>query len=97
MPRYIIHRNGAFNEYTTVADGACWEAAMSEDDLKRLLGPVAGAEDRFERAKATGCSAHFETLESCVAGNRAGPNETELPFDEFIRRFLTLPNKDPPK
>ena len=91
MPRYIIHHKGAFNEYTTIADGACWESAMSKDELKRLLGPDGGAE-RFKRATSTGCSAHGMTLESCVAGNRAGPKETELTLDEFIQRFLTLPN-----
>ncbi len=94
MPRYIIHHNGAFNEYTTVADGACWETAMSEDELRRWLGPD-GREDRFDRAKATGCSAYGETLETCVIANRAGPNETKLTLDEFIRRFLTLPNNLP--
>lgn len=89
MPRYIIHHNGAFNEYTTIADGACWQYAMTEADMKRVLGSDA-SDERMQRAKATGCSAFGQTLDTCIAGNRAGANEANLTRDEFIARFLTI-------
>lgn len=90
MPRYIIHHDGAFNEYTTIADGACWKTAMTEADMKRVLGPD-GSDERFQRAKETGCSGYGQTLDTCIAGNRAGDGEKNLTRDEFIQRFLTLP------
>jgi hypothetical protein len=47
---------------------------------------------RLERAHKTGCSSlHGETLEQCIVCNRAGPDESEVPAAEFIKRWLTLP------
>jgi hypothetical protein len=48
--------------------------------------------ERLERAHKTGCSSiDGTTLLECIAGNRAGPKEAEMPAGEFIERFLTLP------
>ena len=97
MPRAILHKDGAYQIYTTVADGPCYEHALTLDELTELMrfeggqAAVDALPARLERAHRTGCSAHGYTLEECIAGNRAGPNETEVPFDEFVRRWLTLP------
>lgn len=98
MPQLILHKDGAYQLYTTVADGPCYEQALTLDELKEVLrfeggqAAIDALPARLERAHKTGCSSlHGETLEECIACNRAGPDEREVPFDEFVRRWLTLP------
>lgn len=96
MPKYIIHHEGAYNLYTTIMDGACYEEAMTLEELQQLVKDEQGNEGlrelpaSLERAHRTGCSSFTESLDDCLVANRAGPNETELSKDEFIKRFLTL-------
>ena len=98
MPTLILHKDGAYNLYTTVADGPCYDTALTLDELKEVLrfeGGQSAIDDlpaRLERAHKTGCSSlHGETLEQCIVCNRAGPDESEVPAAEFIKRWLTLP------
>ncbi len=98
MPQLILHKDGAYNLYTTVADGACYESALTLEQLEEVLRFEGGQRAiealpaRLERAHRTGCSSmRGETLEECIACNRAGPNGTCLTVDEFVRRYLTLP------
>lgn len=98
MAQLILHNAGAYQLYTTIADGPCYEQALTLDELKEVLrlegGQVAidALPDRLERAHKTGCSSiHGETLEECISCNRAGENEATVPVDEFIRRWVTLP------
>lgn len=96
MPQYIIHKDGAYNFYTTVADGACYESALTLDQVREIIKEEYGQQGlreldaRLERAHKTGCSAFNETLETCIEGNRAGPRERHMPRDEFIAKYLTL-------
>lgn len=99
MPQLILHKDGAYNLYTTVADGACYESALTLEQLEEVLRFEGGQRAidelpaRLERAHRTGCSStRGETLEDCIAFNRAGPNETRLTVDEFVRQYLTLPH-----
>lgn len=101
MPQLILHKDGAYNLYTTVADGACYESALTLEQLEEVLrfegGQMAidGLPVRLDRAHKTGCSAlDGRTLEECIECNRAGPNETRLTVDEFVERYLTLPHND---
>lgn len=96
MPRLIIHKDGAYNIYTTVADGACYESALTLEQLTEVLrfeggqAAIDALPARLERAHRTGCSSWIcETLAECIACNRAG-----LSFDEFVARYLTLPKQD---
>jgi hypothetical protein len=98
MPQLILHKNGAYNVYTTVADGACYEHALTREQLEEVIRFEGGARavaelpKRLERAHKTGCSSvDGTTLEECIAGNRAGENEARLTVEEFVERFLTLP------
>lgn len=98
MANLILHKDGAYNIYTTVADGACYESALTLDDLERVIRFEQGEQGmrdlpaRLERAHKTGCSSmRGETLEECISCNRAGPNETELSVAEFVAKYLTLP------
>lgn len=98
MSNFIIHKGGAYNVYTTVADGACYERALTLDELTEVVRFEQGQEGlrqlpaRLERSHATGCSAlDGRTLEECISCNRAGPGESELTFGEFVAKYLTLP------
>jgi hypothetical protein len=100
MPRLILHKDGAYNLYTTVADGPCYERALTLDELQEVLrleggqAAIDALPARLERAHKTGCSSiDGETLEECITCNRAGPDESEVPLDEFVRRWLTLPTE----
>lgn len=97
MANLILHKNGAYNLYTTIADGACYESALTLEQLKEALrfeggqAAIDALPARLERAHATGCSSvRGETLAECIECNRAGPNETRLSVDEFVARYLTL-------
>lgn len=98
MANLILHKDGAYNLYTTIADGACYESALTLEQLEEVIRfeqgeqGVLGLPVRLERAHRTGCSAlDGQTLEECISCNRAGPNETELSVAEFVAKYLTLP------
>ncbi len=97
MPQLIIHLNGAYNIYSTVSNGPHYESALTltelEDEIRFEFGKKGIQElpERLERAHKTGCSSrNGYTLADCISGNRSGPGETELLFDEFVKKYLTL-------
>ncbi len=97
MPRFIIHKDGVYNLFTTIADGACYESGLTLEQLRgggclniQTPGQQLDFEARLARAHATGCSGHGYDLKSIIAGNRSGPKETEVPYDDFIKKYLTL-------
>lgn len=98
MPTLILHNDGAYQLYGTIADGPYYSHALTLEQLKDALREEGGqaAIDslpaRLERAHKFGCSSVLGmTLAECIECNRAGPNETTVPVDEFIRRWVTLP------
>lgn len=98
MSNLILHKDGAYNLYSTIADGAYYEHALTLDELHeaiRFEQGQAGVDQlpaRLKRAHATGCSSLVrETLAGCIKCNRAGLGERCMPFDEFVSKYLTLP------
>lgn len=97
MGQFIIHRQGAYNIFSTVSDRCLLPRAVTLQGLEAYTKEhygSAGMQDlllRLARAHETGCSAHDCTLDEVIEGNRAGPQECELPRLLFISRFLTLP------
>jgi len=89
MPSFIIHKDGAYNLYSTVSDGCHYEGALTLAQLREVLPGY--IDDRLARAHFSGCSGIDWSLDDCIVGNRAGPREATLPRDEFIQRFRTLP------
>ncbi|HWQ07901.1 MAG TPA: hypothetical protein VN436_02295 [Holophaga sp.] len=87
MARFILHHEGVYNVWTTVADGPCYNGGLTLEQL-REVEPV--TDERLARAHATGCSSHRDSLDDCISINRAGLHEVRIPRDEFIRRFLTI-------
>lgn len=99
MPKYIIHKDGVYNMYTTIADGACYDGGLTLDELTQIIKEQLGTDGlrdlpaRLERAHAKGCSAMEPEMDlaSCLLCNRSGPGETSLSLDEFVAQYLTLP------
>lgn len=98
MPRYIIHKDGVFNVFSTIVD-ACIYHPMHREQIEQWLAEQAATSEIaraqvMERALQKGTSSTmYDSLEETVALNRAGPNETCIPFDEFVALFLTLPKE----
>jgi len=102
MADFIIHHDGAYNVFGTIADGVHYVSALTLDQLKELMREQYGTRGmehfdlRLERAHRTGCSGHDWTLDDCIAANRwTGDGEGPpgcMPREEFIRRYLTLPD-----
>lgn len=96
MAEVVIYYNGAYNIYSTVADGPLYESALSREQvIKELIRRGSwpdGIDKRLARAEKKGCSllADEVTLEMIISENLAGPGETMMEHDEFIRRYLTI-------
>jgi hypothetical protein len=79
-----------------VVDAPYFDSALTLDQLKEYTQEQYGKEGlrelsaRLDRAHKNGCSAFDMDLEECVSCNRAGPDESEVPLDEFVRKYLTL-------
>lgn len=97
MGRGIIHHEGAFNLWSTIVDAPLYEPAITEAQLTDVVrfesGEMAVQElpARLNRARCTGTSYAGMTLDEVIAGNRAGEDEAELSREDFIKRYLTLP------
>lgn len=88
MARFILHHDGGYNVWSTIVDAPLYDSALTLAQL-RDAEPV--TDERLARAHDKGCSAlSGETLDGCIAVNRAGPDETQLSRDEFIGRFLIV-------
>lgn len=94
MPNFIIHHDGVYNYYTTVADGACYEGGLTlaqVEEIERFERGEQGLRElprRLERAHKTGCSGMGWSLHTCIQSTR----EPIMARDEFISRYLTLPS-----
>lgn len=102
MGQVILHKDGAYNLYSTVADGPCFEEALTLDELKEEIKEEQGNlglrnfERRLEQAHKTGTSSMVgHDLKSMISGNTVGPGGKPMPYDEFIEKYLTL--RTPPK
>jgi len=69
MGRGIIHHEGAYNFWTTVADGPCYEPALTLEQLTEVIRfeqgemGVRDLQPRLNRAHCTGTSYAGMTLE----------------------------------
>jgi hypothetical protein len=101
MGQFIIHHKGAYNYYSTIVDAPLLEEPFTLDELTANIEYRFGQEGlrelpaRLERAHKYGTSAiGYTSLEETIICNRAGDGETELTLDEFVARFLTLPDEE---
>ena len=97
MGQLIIHHLNAYNFYTTIADGAVFEDALTLEQVKDYIEEQYGQQglrnlpDRLQRAKEKGTSSLIdESISDTLRCNRAGENEEHLTDDEFIKQFLTI-------
>jgi len=80
MPKFLIHHKGAYNFYTTVADGACFVSALTLDQVKEYTKEEFGNQGmmnlpgRLERCHRKGVSScDNQTLRELLLCNRSGP------------------------
>ena len=92
MAQFIIHKDGVFNLYTTICDGAIYDGGLTEEQLyehfRREYGEsgVRALPPRLERAKEKGTSAMmYDTLEELVS-----ENSEKISAEEFIAKYLTI-------
>lgn len=85
MSQYIIHHEGAYNQWSTVVDGVCYESALTLDQLRQVISVDEG---RLLRAHLKGSSSYLETLDDLIAINREA-----LSKEQFIAKYLTLEKK----
>jgi hypothetical protein len=96
MAKIICHHNGKYNFYTTIADGFCYESALTLEQVREVVKEQSGQigldqlPSRLDRAHKNGHSSIFGgTLEDFLHCNRAGENEEHLSFGECVRQFLS--------
>ena len=96
MPAYIIHKDGAFNVFSSVVDACYFEPALTRVELEKWYrdeygkSGMLGLPERIKRATDTGTSAMGGTIDGHIDSNRCGPREGKITKAEFIRRFLTI-------
>lgn len=94
MPKFIVHHEGFFFEWSTVVD-APTTYGMKRDEFEEYYRDQYGAEGmkdlpaRMDRATSNGTSAAYRpmTARELISVNRAGPGETDIPFEEVIRIY----------
>lgn len=97
MAHFIIHKDGVYNVWSTVVDAPIFDSGMTLEQLQSYIKDEHGQvglhalPERLVRAHATGSSGIMDSLDACIAVNRAGAKETCLSRDEFIGKYLTLP------
>ncbi len=102
MPRIIVHHDGHFFEWSTVVDAPTTHAMPRdefEDYYRDVYGEAAMAElpRRLGKAVQTGTSSYSHaSAEELIAGNRAGPGETALSFEEVILLVMEGPKPTEP-
>lgn len=96
MAHLILHKDGAYNIYSTIVDGPMYETALTLKQLEEAITEKYGEAgmrelpERLAKAHKTGCSAPGSTLEGCISANSAGTDEPHMATAEFIAKFLTL-------
>lgn len=98
MARIILHRQGVYNVYCTIADAPIFDHGLELEDLEEWVREEYGARalhylpDRLKRAHIFGTSS-FDgaTLAELIFDNRAGQKERTLQFEAFVKKFMTLP------
>lgn len=96
MATLILHKDGAYNLYSTISEGPYFLRALTLEQLTKEIrnqyGQV-GLDElpaRLERAHKTGTSSLIgSTLAECILCNC-----DKLSLDDFIARYLTL-NQQP--
>jgi hypothetical protein len=93
MPAYIVHKDGAFNIYTTVADGFYFDVALTGSELAEFYKAEHGESgmheypERVARAVENGTSSLIgHDLKGLIECNAEG-----MPYDKCIEKYLTLP------
>jgi hypothetical protein len=97
MPKYIVHYEGKFFDWSTIVDAPTSYAMTREEYEKEYLleygrKGVEQLPERLERAIQNGTSSHRKmSFAELITGNRAGPNESEASIEEILKEVLNPP------
>ena len=93
MPKFIVHHDGYFFEWSTVVD-APTTYGMRREEFEAYYRERYGTEGERELPERLGRALHHGTssinptsAEDLIAVNRAGPGESDLPFADVIRIY----------
>lgn len=108
MPRHIVKlvdkqaNKDYYLEWSTIVDApVSYGMGLTEfrEYYKQKYGTegLAALPDRLKRVEEKGTSATYDkSVEDTIDGNRAGPDETELTYDELVR-YICLQEEMPTK
>lgn len=90
MPSYILKIEDRYFDWSTIVDAPTSEPMTVEEyraHYQRLHGSIGmdRLDARLRRTDEKGTSAmDYDSWEDVVRGNRAGPDESELPLSSFV-------------
>lgn len=103
MGRFLVHHDGLFLEWSTVVDAPVTYGMTPEETRAYVLQRygdegAATVDSRMARAveRGTSCISPPYTFADVVAGNRAGPDETELSKADLIRTYFERKDEQEP-
>lgn len=92
MPTYIIKLADKYLLYSTIVDAPI-TYGMSKEELIEYLkeeGTDRLIEDRLARVDKIGTSSRLDSsAEETIEFNKAGPGESNLSVEEFIKTYIT--------
>lgn len=93
----VLHKDGVYNLYSRMSEQPLFESGLTYDQLVEVVKEEDGRrgledlERCLKRVHETGSSSRTHgSLESCIVDNRAGEDDSNMPVDEFIQRFLMV-------
>jgi hypothetical protein len=97
MASILLHKDGVFNVYCTIADGPWFTSGVKEQDLKLALfleygkSGLMNYQREWERLLEYGTSSRMSpSIKEVISSNRAGPKEKKMSYDDFVAKFLTI-------
>lgn len=98
MARGIIHYNGVYNVWSTVVDSPLFVSGFTRRMIEQWAQEEYGNQGlkdlpaRLELAHKQGTddTGPGLTLDDLIEVNRAGPNESHMSKDDFLKKFFTV-------
>ena len=91
----LIGNKDKYNIFSTISDSPIFDEGLSEEELREWYQYEYGKssmvefENRLQRCKEKGTSSQIDPdLKSVICCNRAGENESFVPYEEFIKKYL---------
>lgn len=93
MANFIVHHNGVFNVWSTVADGMMFESGMTRRMLEQFIpsDSIQRLDSRITRAQTVGSSSHLKhTLEDLY---RVDVFKGDMTYEGWLAKFFEFQGK----